>query len=209
MLRRFLPIVAGLAIVGGYGVLPNSVGAFGSSAAWADDQNIPAPSGRWSFTLQGSVAQCFDPTTHAPEVCSTSGAEVVAFSVLQLGHIYYSSGIGCEEVTQVVSSLPPSASPPIVSSTVTGTLEITNYDPITGIGTSSFTRYSGGSCSGANFNSAGATEISFGTLSFVVTDGGKRIDDVVTQLEGYPTNNVGSVSLFATEQKQTPGDRRE
>jgi hypothetical protein len=133
----------------------------------------------------------------------------VAFSVLQLGHITYSSGIGCEEVTQVVNSLPPNASPPIVNSSVTGTLEITNYDPTTGIGTSSFTRYSGGSCSGANFNSAGATEISFGTLQFVVTDGGKREDEVVTQLEGYPTNNVGSVSLFVTDQKQTPGDRRE
>jgi hypothetical protein len=87
---------------------------------------------------------------------------------------------------------------------VTGTVEITNYDPTTGIGTKSFTRYSGGSCSGANFDSTGATEISFGTLSFVATDGGKREDEVVTQLEAYPTNYAGSVSLFVTEQKQTP-----
>jgi hypothetical protein len=170
----------------------------------AEAQNIPAPSGRYSFAIQGSVGNCYNPTTNAPEACSTSGAVVVAFSVLQIGHIYYSSGIGCEEVTQVVSSLPPSASPPIVSSTVTGTVEITNYDPTTGIGTNSFTRYSGGSCSGANFDSTGATEISFGTLSFVATDGGKREDEVVTQLEGYPTNNVGSLSFSITEQKQTP-----
>jgi hypothetical protein len=170
----------------------------------AEAQNIPAPSGRFSFLIQGSVAQCFNPTTNAPEACSTSGAVDVAFSVLQLGHITYSYDIGCEEVTQVVNSLPPNATPPIVNSSVTGTVKTTNYDPTTGIGTSSFTRYSGGSCSGANFNSAGATETSFGTLSFVVTDGGKRIDDVVTQLEGYPTNNVGSVSLFVTEQKQKP-----
>jgi hypothetical protein len=170
----------------------------------AEAQNIPAPSGRYSFAIQGSVAQCFNPTTNAPEACSTSGAVVVAFSVLQAGHITYSSGIGCEEVIQVVNSLPPNASPPIVSSSVTGTAKITNYDPTTGIGTSSFTRYSGGSCSGANFNSAGATETSSGTLQFVVTDGGKQVEDIVTQLEGYPTNNVGSVSLFVTEQKQTP-----
>ncbi|MBV8134959.1 MAG: hypothetical protein JO121_04845 [Deltaproteobacteria bacterium] len=168
----------------------------------AEAENIPQPSGVYSTTIQGSVAQCFDPSTHAPETCSTSGALVVAFSVLQLGHITYSSGIACEEITLVVSGLPPNASPPIVSS-ATGTAEITNYDPTTGIGTSSFTRYSGGSCSGANFNSEGATETSFGTLQFVVTDGGKQDSQVVTQLEGSPTNNVGSVSLSITEQKQT------
>ena len=169
----------------------------------AEAQNIPQPNGFHSFTLQGSVAQCFDPSTHAAETCDTSGAVVDAFSVLQAGHITYSSGVGCEEVFQVVNSLPPNASPPIVNTSVTGTVEITNYDPTTGIGTSSFTRYTGGSCSGANFNSAGATEISFGTLQFVVTDGGKQVEEIVTQLEGSPTNNVGSVSLFITQQKQT------
>jgi hypothetical protein len=51
---------------------------------------------------------------------------------------------------------------------------------------------------------AGATETSSGTVQFVVTDGGKQVEDIVTQLEGYPTNNAGSVSLFITEQKQTP-----
>jgi len=169
----------------------------------ADAENIPPPSGVYSFAIQGSVAQCFDPTTNAPEACSTSGAVAVAFSVLQAGHITYSSGVGCAIVLIVSNSLPPNASPPRVNSSVTGTVEITNYDPTTGIGTSSFTYYSGGSCSGANFNSAGATEISFGTLQFVVTDGGKQVEEIVTQLEGYPTNNVGSVSLFITQQKQT------
>ena len=169
----------------------------------ADAENIPPPSGPYSFAIQGSVAQCFDPTTNAPEACSTSGAVAVAFSVLQAGHITYSSGVGCAIVLIVSNSLPPNASPPRVNSSVTGTVEITNYDPTTGIGTSSFTYYSGGSCSGANFNSAGATEISFGTLQFVVTDGGKQVEEIVTQLEGSPTNNVGSVSLFITQQKQT------
>jgi len=171
----------------------------------AEAQSIPLPSGRYSFAIQGSVADCYNPTTNAPEACSTSGAVAVAYSVLQSGHILYDfSGNGCEEVTQVINSLPPNASPPIVSSTVTGTKKVTNYDSTTGIGTASFTRYSGGSCNGANFDSTGATEISFGTLQFVVTDGGKREDEVVTQLEGYPTNNAGSISLFVTEQKQTP-----
>jgi hypothetical protein len=169
----------------------------------AEADNIPAPSGRYSFAIQGSVAQCFNPTTNAPEACSTSGAVAVAFSVLQLGHITYSSGMGCAIVLIVSNSLPPNASPPRVASPVTGTVKITDYDPTTGIGTISFTYYSGGSCSGANFNSAGATEISFGTLQFVVTDGGKQVAEVVTQLEGSPTNNVGSVSLFITEQQQT------
>jgi hypothetical protein len=170
----------------------------------AEAQSIPAPSGRYSFLIQGQVTDCLDPTTHAAVACSTSGAAETAFSVLQIGHIYYASGNGCEEVTQVVNYLPPNATPPIVNSTVTGTVQITSYDPNTGLGTKSFTRYSGGSCNGANFNSAGATEISFGTLSFVATDGGKREDEVVTQLEAYPTNNAGTVSLLVTEQKQTP-----
>lgn len=168
----------------------------------AEADNILQPSGAYSFTIQGSVAQCFN-SSNAPEACSTSGAAVVAFSVLQLGHITYSSGNGCAIVLIVSNSLPPNASPPRVASTVTGTVKITDYDPTTGIGTSSFTYYSGGSCSGSNFNSAGATEISFGTLQFVVTDGGNKVEEVVTQLEGSPTNNVGSVSLSITQQKQT------
>jgi hypothetical protein len=75
----------------------------------AEAENIPPPSGVYSTAIQGSVALCLNPDTNAPEACSTSGTVVVPKSDLQLGHITYSSGIGCEEVTLVVNSLPPNA----------------------------------------------------------------------------------------------------
>jgi hypothetical protein len=173
-----------------------------SQIATAEAQNIPPLSGKYSIVLQGTTVNCLN-SSNAPEPCSTSGAVVVPLSIIRIGHSTYSSGIGCQEATQVVNSLPPNASSPKVSD-VTLTDQVTSYDPTTGLGTSSYTVYSGGSCSGATFNSNSATEIAFGTVQFVVTEGGKLAHLIVTELEAYPTNNVGGVSITAIEQKQTP-----
>ncbi|MBV8773564.1 MAG: hypothetical protein JO166_14725 [Deltaproteobacteria bacterium] len=79
---------------------------------------------------------------------------------------------------------------------------MTKYDSTTGIGSASYTGYSGGSCNGTSFDSSGATEIGSATLQFVVTRGGRQIDITFTQLTN-PTNSIGSVSLFDTDLRQT------
>jgi hypothetical protein len=172
-----------------------------SQTATAGTQNIPPLSGQYSIALQGSTVDCYN-ASNAPEACSTSGATVVTVSIIRVGHTTYSSGVGCQEATQVVNTLPPNGSSPRVGD-VTITVQATSYDSTTGLGEESFIVYSGGSCSGATFNSNGATEIAFGTVQTVVTEGGKLAHLIVTELEAYPTNNVGGVSITAIEQKQT------
>jgi hypothetical protein len=69
----------------------------------------------------------------------------------------------------------------------------TSFDPTTGSGTESFSRYAGGSCVGAAFDSAGATLTSTGTGSFVVSDSGNRIEFLwtgYTSVASALTNNV-------------------
>jgi hypothetical protein len=82
-------------------------------------------------------------------------------------------------------------------------IKVTNYNSTTGIGTGTYTAYSGGSCTGANFDSSGASEEVTGTLEFVVTEGGKQVDVAITQLQSA-VNSLGSVSLFDIDLKQTP-----
>jgi len=66
-------------------------------------------------------------------------------------------------------------------------VKIVDYDKATGIGDRSSSTYIGGKCSGASFNSTGATKFGEGTQHFVVTNGGNRIDY-------FPTRNVPFVS---------------
>ena len=161
-----------------------------------------ALSGRYSITRQGSVAICVNPTSKAQEACSTSGAVVVPLTNIANGSITYSSGIGCGTITEVLNTLPPSGSPPMLNP-VTAVIKQLTYDPSTGIGTASYTGYSGGSCKGASFVSKGATEEVAGTEQFVVTDGGNRLVIVITQLNS-PINSLGSVSLADTDLRLKP-----
>jgi hypothetical protein len=167
----------------------------------AEAQNIPAPNGRYSIARHGSLTLCSNPSTNAPEACSASGAVIAPVSDIATGSITYSSGVGCGTDTEVFNSLPPNTSPPMLNPE-TVVIKVTNYDSTTGIGTGSYTAYSGGSCTGADFDSSGASEEVTGTLEFVVTAGGKQVDVAITQLQS-PINSLGSVSLFDTDLKQT------
>jgi hypothetical protein len=71
----------------------------------------------------------------------------------------------------------------------------------TKVGTASTTAYMGGSCHGADFDSSGATESSTGAIQFVLSEGRRHNDILVTQLTS-PTNSIGSFSLSATDLKQ-------
>jgi hypothetical protein len=164
---------------------------------------IPEPSGSYGLTAPGTFAVCLNPTTYAEEACSTSGVLVYPITFVEVGTITYSSGTFCESDYQVTAALPPSASPSSATLNAHTVGKLTSYDAATGTGTGEFTGYNGGSCIGASFDSRGATEVSSGTYQIVVTEGGKRNDVLITSLTN-PTNSLGSVSLTATELRQTP-----
>jgi hypothetical protein len=77
--------------------------------------------------------------------------------------------------------------------------KVTNYDSASGTGDQSLTEYFGGTCQGAIFNNSGATQVTAGTLHFVVSDGGNRIDNVVTTLN---IPGTGGYSIIFTERQQ-------
>ncbi len=55
-----------------------------------------------------------------------------------------------------------------------------SFDPTTGSGTANFSQYRGGNCVGAAFDSMGATLVNTGTVSFVASDSGNRIEFIIT-----------------------------
>jgi hypothetical protein len=182
-----------------FGMLLLSVAALAATPALA---RIPEPTGRYSVARQGSLAVCLNPAkNYAAESCSASGAVVFPLSDIATGSITYLAGIGCGTDTEVFNSLPPNTVPPSLNPE-TVVVKVTSYESTTGIGTGSYTAYSGGSCTGANFDSTGATKEGSGTLQFVVTEDGRQVEATLTQFQS-PINSLGSVSLFDSDLKQT------
>jgi hypothetical protein len=102
------------------------------------------------------------------------------------------NGNFCATYSQVLSNLPLDASPPQVGPfNVAG--KTTNYDPASGTGDLPFTTYIGGKCSGAVFDNTGATVAAMGSVHFVASGNGKRIDGVFTSL----TDSVGGIGDFS------------
>jgi hypothetical protein len=182
-----------------FGMLLLSVAALAATPALAQ---IPEPNGQYSIARHGSFADCLNPAKgYAEESCSASGVFVYPITVIAVGSITYASGNGCGTDTEVFSALPPNAMPSTLGPE-TVVVKVTKYNSTTGIGSASYTGYSGGSCDGANFDSSGATVIATATLQFVVTRGGWQVDITFTQLTN-PINSLGSASLFDTDLKQT------
>ena len=167
------------------------------------ESGIPLPTGQFSQTFQGSFALCLNPTTFAEESCSTSGVLVVPLSILTNGVVTAdAAGNGCATLAEVVSDLPVNASPPTVIPNEHSVSKLLNYDSTTGTGDVSFTNYTGGTCNGATFDSTGATETASGTDHLVVTDGGKRVDFLITNVTDS-TGGIGDFSAFGTWLRQT------
>jgi hypothetical protein len=168
---------------------------------------IPEPSGSYSISVHGSFALCLNPANnYAEESCSASNAVAYPLTSLITGTITWASGKGCENDYAVYTALPPTTTPHTVVLNAHTVAKITSYDAATGTGTALSTGYTGGSCHGADFDSSGATETSTGAVQFVLTEGGRRNDILVTQLTNS-TNSIGGFSLSATDLKQTPHRR--
>jgi hypothetical protein len=163
---------------------------------------IPGPTGQYSETAHGSFAVCLNPAKgYSEESCSANNALVYPITETLIGAGTIGSGIYCENDYVVDADLPPDVTPSSVTLNEHSVGKTTSYDSTTGTGTATFTDYTGGSCNGTSFDSSGATEVSSGTMQFIVSEGGKRENWNITQLTN-PTNSLGSVSYTGTNVTQ-------
>lgn len=161
--------------------------AVGSQATAGGAGGIPFPIGQFSLTAQATEASC-------------SGGSCVTLNIIEAGAMTRDAqGNACGSHVAVVNTVPPSGAAPFVVPSVTTVMKVTYYDLTTGTGDESLAEYSGGSCNGATFNSTGATQLVTGTLHFTVSNGGNRIDSVVTALNLAGT---GGYSISFTERQQ-------
>jgi hypothetical protein len=154
---------------------------------------IPFPTGHFSLTVQGTEASC-------------SGASCITLNIIEVGSsVRDGSGNACGTHTAVVNTVPPSAAAPIVVP-VTHVMKVIHYDPNAGTGDMSLNEYSGGTCNGAIFNSAGASQVVTGILHFAISDGGTRVDSIVTSLSLTGGGPGGYSITFTERQQDSPGD---
>jgi hypothetical protein len=155
---------------------------------------IPLPRGNFSLTVSGT--ECSNNTCGGVLNIIEAGATVRD-----------SSGNGCGTHVAVVNTSPPQGPPQVA--TITHVFKLNSYDPATGIGDQLLTEYIGGSCKDAIFiPNNNAFQVTTGVLHFVVSEGGNRIDNVVTVLNVLNAPAVG-FSLTFTERSQSPGQNRQ
>ena len=169
---------------------------------------LAALAGNYSNTTQGSYSLCLNPVTFVGVDCATfSGPLVLPQTYLTLGEATRDvNGNSCATHIDVNTSLPVDNTPPFVQGGHPTVSKIIDYDSATGTGDMGLTTYSGGKCNGATFDSGGATETATATAHFAASNGGKRIDLIITSLVGFVTDTTGNVfgdfSLSGTLLKQ-------
>jgi hypothetical protein len=166
--------------------------------------------GRFTSTGTGIETVCFKAGFKALEDCASAPRpQQVSFKLTGIARATRdTAGNACSVGTWTARAVVvgPTSSPfgpgiiPItnVSTTIT-------FDPMTGSGTASFSQYRGGSCIGAIFDSRDAILTGTGTVSFMVSDSGNRIDQILTRFSvvnsayslpgsvNYPWFNVTSI----------------
>lgn len=141
--------------------------------------------GTFTVTGGGAFAVCLD--SGFAETSCTGGSVAFVFptTIVQLGEATFAAdGSSCFTWTQTISDLPVDISPPMVSIFESVGPAPTSYNPATGVGVASFANYTGGgTCKGATFTKDGGTLTSNITLTFIVSDTGKRIDYIATAFQ--------------------------
>jgi hypothetical protein len=203
MKKIFLTLTAILALVTAYD--------FNRACALAGgNEGIPLSifAGNYTVTAQGSATICFNSDFSAtvsclgPPVATTTDSE--NFVNVGQGTID-DNGNSCSTYTNT-GGFPFSPEPPSVT-VINNVTKNTNYDPTTGTGDSSFTEYTGGTCSGSTFDSSGATVLDTGTEHFVGSADGKRIDVVTTTLVNQ-AKDIGAFNGFGVALRQSGGHMR-
>jgi hypothetical protein len=114
--------------------------------SFAQGIKLSALSGTFTLRDSGSLAVCLNPTTFAPEGCTTKGVLIYPLTIVGTGTINRDSkGNICETDTSVTAALPPNAQPSSPGTSIT-VGKLTDYDPTTGEGDYALTGYSGGKC---------------------------------------------------------------
>jgi hypothetical protein len=145
-----------------------------------DDEGVTLASLAGNFAGRGSgfFTLCFNAGFTALEDCATAPHQVAFNQTVIFHRTGDAAGNFCGVITITTAPVFGTKLPAGVSaSTTVGT---TSFDPTTGSGTQSFSRYHGGTCSGAVFDMTGATLTGTTTSSFVVSDSGDRIESTVT-----------------------------
>lgn len=162
-----------------------------------DNQGVTLASLAGSFAGRGSgfFSLCFAaPITAFTTVvdCASVGAHPLPFN--QTG-IFYRTGDAAGKFCGVITLTTAPVSGTKFSAGVSATTQVgtTTFDPTTGSGTESFSRYAGGSCIGAVFDSTGATLTGTTTRSFVVSDSGNRIESIITSFSSVAGSVQGNV----------------
>ncbi len=157
------------------------------------------PSGNAVATIQGSVTVCVAEGTMTPRACNATGAMALVTSVLEIGRVSWdANGNACTAGTETISVPGTSVT---ITQDVTLVGKVATYDPATQTGTATVIGYAGGSCSGPVFNNKGATERSTSNVRFLISQGGTRMDGIVTKIQ-FPAVELGAVSLSGTAIKQ-------
>jgi hypothetical protein len=166
-----------------------------------DDGGITLADLAGNFAGRGSgfFSLCFAaPITAFTTVvdCASVGAHPLPFNQTGIFHrTADAAGKFCGVITITTAPVFGTKLPAGVSTTTqVGT---TTFDPATGSGTQSFSRYQGGTCSGAVFDMTGATLTGTTNSSFVVSDSGDRIESIVTSFStvtGIVQGNVFSTT---------------
>jgi hypothetical protein len=151
--------------------------------------------GTTAETGRGSIVLCFDPSTKAGVACGTAGALVVPYTYVAVGPVIRDAdGNACGSFIETLSNIPPDATPPLVNQFQVGA-KTTSYDPATATGDCSFTSFTGAKCAGAV--ATGGTISGTGTCHFTASEGGRRIDYILTTLPG-----VGAFSISGFDHRE-------
>ncbi len=116
-------------------------------------------------------------------------------------------GNACSTFIGVDADLPVDKTPPLVSPVHPATAKTLNYDPATGTGDISVSEYMGGKCIGSSFDSTNAKHTATFVFHIAASNGGKRIDMIVTSATAFVTgttgNFIGDFSLSCANLRQT------
>jgi len=148
-----------------------------------DDQGgvtLASLAGKFAARGSGSLTLCFNAMHTALQDCATAPI-VVPYNFARIEQeTRDAAGNSCGVPTVTSAPVAGTIFPAGLSTaTIVGT---TTFDPTTGSGTISLKGYHGGTCIGALFDSAGATQTNTGTFRFLVSDSGNRIEAIATSV---------------------------
>ena len=176
-------------------------GPVGVSQAQANGGvTLASLAGKFETKGSGSYTVCFTDNFTTAVDCASARHQEVQFKVTTVSHgTRDAAGNFCAVAT--LTSTPTDGPdygakfPARMNFTRTNVSTTTSFDPTTGSGSSSFSQYLGGRCNGAVFDTTGATLVSTGTQSFMVSDSGNRIETIITSFSvvASPFGEAGSM----------------